>query len=195
MGMETTPPIMSKLNPNASAFVPAPRPVVREEVPAVSVAVPVAVATDLQEYTAEWWSRILTDKAFRDQYVANLSFQSAEQRNALLDELDELADLDQFNGYQEHLADLEEEEILARNLQELDCFLDEELRLTDTNNNVKYIDLPREMVEQEQKQSQQKVPWSKNRSSYQNIKTVPQRVGSYPKKWNTYRLHQPRSDM
>lgn len=114
MGMETTPPIMSTLNPNASEFVPSSRPTWTP----VSVAV-VPAAAALQEYTSEWWSRIESDKAFREQYISKLSFQSAEQRNALLDSLEELSDLDQFHGYQEHLVDLEEEEILARNLQDI----------------------------------------------------------------------------
>jgi hypothetical protein len=192
MGMETTPPIMSTLNPNANEFVPAAaRPVVAREATPV-YAVP-ATEPAVQEYTSEWWSRIETDQAFREQYLSKLSFEDAEQRDALLDVLQELSDLDQFHGYQEHLVDLEEEEILARNLQELDCFLDEDLRLTDTSN-AKEVEAPVEEELQEQQQQQQRAPWSKNQFQYQN-KTMPHKVGSYPKKWNTYRLHQPRSDM
>jgi hypothetical protein len=196
MGMEKRPSIMSTLNPNASEFVPAAaRPVVTPEAtPAAAMPDTTPAVEENDEYTAEWWSRIETDSAFREQYLSMFSFQNPEERRALIDSLEELSDLDQFHGYQEHLVQLEEEEILARNLQELDCFLDEDLRLTDTNN-AKDVEVPQgeELQEQEQQQ-QQKTPWSRNQFQYQN-KTMPQKVGSYPKKWNTYRLHQPRSDM
>jgi len=184
---------MSTLNPNASEFVPAAaRPVVAPEAtPASAVPASAPAVEESEEYTAEWWSRFETDLAFREQYLSMLSFQNPEQRGALLDSLEELSDLDQFYGYQENHVRLEEEEILARNLQELDCFLDEDLRLTDTNN-AKDVEAPQ--AEELQAQQQQKAPWSRNQFQYQN-KTMPQKVGSYPKKWNTYRLHQPRSDM
>lgn len=113
---------MSTLNPNASEFVPAAaRPVVAPEATPAS-AMPVTstpAVEDNGEYTAEWWSRFETDLAFREQYLSMFCFKYPEQGRALLDSLEELADLDQFNGYQEHLVHLEEEEILARNLQEL----------------------------------------------------------------------------
>jgi len=185
---------MSTLNPNASEFVPAAaRPVVALEATPASAMPATTAVEENGEYSAEWWSRFETDLAFREQYLSMLSFQNPEERRALLDSLEELSDLDQFRGHQEHLVHLEEEEILARNLQELDCFLDEDLRLTDTNN-AKDVEAPQGEELQEQEQQQQKTPWSRNQFHYQN-KTMPQKVGSYPKKWNTYRLHQPRSDM
>ncbi|KAG0629413.1 hypothetical protein M758_1G101900 [Ceratodon purpureus] len=186
MGLEAKPPVMSSLNPNAREFVPAARRVVVEESRAPVFVAPSAPVEDSSE---EWLSRIETDEAFR---VQCLSLLSPEQRNALVEDLDELADYAQFEGYQEHLVDLEEDEILARNLREMDVYLDEDLSLTGANaNGVNGVETPKD---QQQLQQRQQAPWSKNPSYYQN-KTMPHKVGSYPKKWNTYRIHQPRSDV
>ena len=119
MGMESSPPVMSTLNPNASVFVPAARRAVVEENRTPVFVVPPA---PVEEYSDEWWSLFESDEAFRAQYMLSLSLLSAEQRNALVEDLAELADYDQFEGYQEHLVDLEEEEILARNLREMGRF-------------------------------------------------------------------------
>jgi DNA-directed RNA polymerase subunit F len=120
MGLEAIPPVMSTLNPNASEFVPVARRVVVEESRTpVSVAPPVVV----EEYSDDWWSLLESDEVFRAQYMSSISHLSAEQRNALVEDLAELADYDQFEEHQEHLVDLEEEDILARNLRELGRFL------------------------------------------------------------------------
>lgn len=136
MGMETpTPPTKSTLNPNASEFVPAaarPAAALAVESRKATAAAPVegriatAVAAAraaprfvVSEYTPEWWNLMATDQAFREHYLSNCHFQSAEQRDALVDSLDELADDYEFQSYQEHLVDLEEEEILRRNLAEI----------------------------------------------------------------------------
>jgi len=213
MGMETpTPPIMSTLNPNASEFVPAAaRPAAASAATVesrIATPVPVTVAAAPRvvapEYSSDWWNLIATDQAFREHYLSNCHFESAEQRDALVDSLDELADEYQFHGYQEHLVHLEEEEILRRNLADMDYYLDEELRLTDANTVEvpKEFELPKELDLQQQlqlgQQQQQRAPLSSNHYQYQNNKSLPShnKVGSYPKKWNnTYRLHQPRTDM
>jgi DNA-directed RNA polymerase subunit F len=120
MGLEAIPPVMSTLNPNASEFVPVARRVVVEESRTpVSVAPPVVV----EEYSDDWWSLFESDEVFRAQYMSSISHLSAEQRNALVEDLAELADYDQFEEHQEHLEDLEEEDILARNLREMGRFL------------------------------------------------------------------------
>lgn len=136
MGMETpTPPIKSTLNPNASEFVPAAArpaaaPAVESRTATAAAPVEGRIATAVAaahaaphvvvpEYTPEWFKLIATNQAFREHYLSNFHFQSAEERDSLVDSLDELVDSYEFQGYQEHLVDLEEEEILRRNLAEI----------------------------------------------------------------------------
>jgi hypothetical protein len=106
--METSPPTMSALNPNASVFVPAARRVVVEEVSKVAPLAPAAV----EDFSPEWWHLVQTDALFREQWLSMLSSSSEEERDVFAKDLDELADLDQFLDYQEELVDLEVEEIM-----------------------------------------------------------------------------------
>jgi len=176
---------MSALNPNASVFVPAARRVVAVEERKVDPVVPVAV--DLygvvEDFSPEWWHLVQTDALFRERWLSMLSFSSEEERDTFAKDLDELADLDQFLDYQEELVDLEEEEIMAL---EMGSYVDDGQRVTSANS-CKDVKSPKQ-------QQQQQAAWSKSSFKYQN-KATPQKVGNYPKKWNTYRIHQPRADM
>jgi hypothetical protein len=65
-----------------------------------------------------------------------------------------------------------------------DSYVDDGQRVTSANS-CKDVKSPKQ---------QQQAPWSKNSFKHQN-KAMPHKVGNYPKKWNTYRIHQPRADM
>ena len=78
---------MSTLNPNAPLFVPA-------------------AFRAVEDFSPEWWNLVQTSPAFRDQWLRE-KFPGSEEQDIFAEDLEELADLDEFLEYQEQLQEME----------------------------------------------------------------------------------------
>lgn len=87
MAMKNTTPLVSTLNPNAPLFVPA-------------------AFRAVEDFSPEWWNLVQTSPAFRDQWLRE-KFPGSEEQDIFAEDLEELADLDEFLEYQEQLQEME----------------------------------------------------------------------------------------
>lgn len=87
MAMKNTTPLVSTLNPNAPLFVPA-------------------AFLAVEDFSPEWWNLVQTCPAFRDQWLRE-KFPGSEEQDIFAEDLEELADLDEFLEYQEQLQEME----------------------------------------------------------------------------------------
>lgn len=153
-------PVVSTLNPNAPLFVPA-------------------AFLAAEDFSPEWWNLVQTCPAFREQWLRE-RFPEGEEQDVFAEDLNELADLDEFLEYQEQLQAMEAaQESLHFDIDD-EFYLDDDVSVV-FGNNCRDLKSPK-----------QQSTWCKPLKHHDKVQN---KVANFPKKGSAFRIQQPRAVM